>query len=72
MKTLLALSVIVLTGCGSLPTPLCPGSRYYDPQVCRGEQFQQRLSNFPYEALQREQKCNAGIQPNINCIWGQP
>lgn len=62
--------VIALTGC-SVIEPLCPGTRSYDPQVCRGEQFQ-RLNNFPYEALQREQKCNACVDVANNCVWGIP
>lgn len=71
MRTLLLFSVILITGCSSLPRPLCPGTRAYDPQVCRGQEFQ-RLGNFPKEALQREAKCDAGIQPHINCVWGRP
>jgi len=68
MRTILVLLILALTGCAF--QPICPGHRYYDPQVCRGEKTQ-RLANFPYEALQREQKCKAGIQPDINCVWGR-
>jgi len=70
MRTCLLLVVVLITGCSSY-RPLCPGTRYYDPQVCRGESFQ-RLNNFKNEALQREAKCDANIQPEINCVWGRP
>jgi hypothetical protein len=69
-RILVATLVIVLAGCSSFQ-PRCPGTRSYDPQVCRGEQFQ-RLSNFPNEALQREQKCNACVDVADNCVWGVP
>lgn len=69
-KILVAALVVALTGCGSFQ-PRCPGTRSYDPQFCRGEQFQ-RLNNFPYEALQREQKCNACVDIANNCVWGVP
>ena len=69
-KILVATLVVALTGCSSLQ-PLCPGTRSYDPQGCRGEQFQ-RLGNFRYEALQREQKCNACVDVANNCVWGIP
>lgn len=67
---LIAIMAISLVGCSALE-PRCPGTRSYDPQVCRGEK-PQRLSNFPYEALQREQKCNACIDIASNCVWGVP
>jgi len=38
---------LLLSSCSSLEKyqPLCPGTRYYDPQVCKGEKFT-RLPNF--------------------------
>jgi len=69
-KILVLATIVALTGCSSFQ-PLCPGTRSYDPQVCRGEQFQ-RLSNFPNEALQRNDKCNACIDVANNCVWGVP
>jgi hypothetical protein len=48
--------VLLLSGCASNPLlsykPLCPGTRHYDPQICRGETWQQ-LPNFTNEALIR-------------------
>jgi hypothetical protein len=71
MRSILVAGIVVtLTGCSAFQ-PLCPGTRSYDPQVCRGEQFQ-RLSNFPNEALQRNDKCNACIDVGNNCVWGIP
>ncbi len=67
MYKLLVLSVVFITGCATN----CPGTRYYDIQYCKGEQVQ-RLPNFHMEALQREAKCNANIQPEVNCVWGRP
>ncbi len=69
-KILAATLVVVLAGCSSFQ-PRCPGTRAYDPQVCRGESFQ-RLNNFPHEALQREQKCNSCVDVANNCVWGVP
>lgn len=44
----------LLTGCAFISTtvPLCPGTRHYDPQICKGEYFQQ-IPNFENEALIR-------------------
>jgi hypothetical protein len=53
MKYLIVLALF-LTGCSSY-RPLCPGTRYYDPQICRGEKWQQ-LPNFENEALIRHQR----------------
>ena len=49
--------VLLLSGCASSNPllaykPLCPGTRAYDPQICRGEKWQQ-LPNFENEALVR-------------------
>jgi hypothetical protein len=35
--------------------PLCPGTTYYDPQVCRGEKFQS-LPPFINEAKKRRER----------------
>jgi hypothetical protein len=67
---LIATALTLLAGCSNLQ-PRCPGTRHYDPQVCRGETFQ-RLNNFPHEALQREQKCNACVDIANTCVWGVP
>ena len=53
MRLLLLASLLVLTGCSVYP--LCPGTRSYDPQVCRGEKFQ-RIPNFENEAIIRRQR----------------
>lgn len=53
MKYLIVLALL-LSGCSSY-RPLCPGTRYYDPQICRGEKWQQ-LPNFENEALIRHQR----------------
>lgn len=43
--------VLALTGCSALEyRPLCPGTRSYDPQICRGEKWQQ-LPNWDHEAV---------------------
>jgi len=57
MKRYLVILSIGLAGCTSLPTfqPLCPGTRPYDPQICKGEKFQ-RLPNFENEAIIRRQR----------------
>lgn len=54
MKWFVLLILAVLSGCASYQ-PLCPGTRHYDPQVCRGEKFQ-RLPNFENEAIKRRQR----------------
>jgi hypothetical protein len=51
----LAVVLTLLAGCSSIPRPLCPGTRSYDPQVCRGEKFQ-RIPNFENEAIVRRQR----------------
>ena len=68
MKAVLALLLAgLLVGCASNPgpnaqtsgpwawllDPPCPGTRYYDPQVCKGESFGGPLPNQPYEAIVR-------------------
>lgn len=47
----------MLSGCETLNqvANTCPGFRAYDPQMCRGEYFQQ-LPNFENEALIRRQR----------------
>jgi hypothetical protein len=54
MRLLLIPVLLVLYGCAGYQ-PLCPGTRSYDPQVCRGEKFQ-RLPNFQNEAIIRHQR----------------
>jgi len=46
--------LLLLTGCSTVTeiATTCPGLRPYDPQMCRGEFFQQ-LPNFENEALIR-------------------
>ncbi len=60
MRYIFATVVILLTGCSSvdyalMATSTCPGLRPHDPQMCRGEFFQQ-LPNFENEALIRRQR----------------
>ena len=47
MRYLLAIAILALTGCSALDNyqPTCPGLRPYDPQLCRGEKWQQ-IPNF--------------------------
>jgi hypothetical protein len=54
MRYLLIVSVLALTGCSVLDNyqPTCPGLRPYDPQLCRGEKWQQ-IPNFENEAQKR-------------------
>lgn len=49
--------LLTTSGCAFIKetTSLCPGTRSYDPQVCRGEFFQQ-LPNFENEAIIRRQR----------------
>lgn len=54
-----ALIILLLTtsGCAFVKQTMmtCPGTRHYDPQLCRGESFQQ-LPNFEHEAIIRRQR----------------
>lgn len=55
MRLILAsIGLLVLSGCALSP-PLCPGTRSYDPQICRGEKWQ-RIPNFEQEAIKRRQR----------------
>jgi hypothetical protein len=54
MRLLVLAILLVVTGCANY-RPLCPGTREYDPQVCRGEKFT-RLPNFENEAIIRRQR----------------
>jgi hypothetical protein len=61
MRYILATILIsLLTGCAAVNHTLdivstCPGLRPYDPQLCRGENFQQ-LPNFVNEAIVRRKR----------------
>lgn len=57
MRYILATIAFLLTGCSTIEqiASTCPGTRSYDPQMCRGEFFQQ-LPNFENEALTRRQR----------------
>lgn len=67
MRTLiLALTVTSLSGCFALAPPLCPGTRAYDPQICRGEKWV-HIPNPPYYALQLAEKCNKCIDVQNTC-----
>jgi hypothetical protein len=70
MKKLIFVLALTLTAC-TLPPPLCPGTREYDVQVCRGEK-RLRIGNFPYEAQQRARKCEQCIDIEDNCYHGLP
>jgi hypothetical protein len=70
-KLLVGLLAINLTACGSLPQPLCPGTREYDIQVCRGEKSI-RVPNFYGEAQQRYEKCLQCIDVDQNCYHINP
>lgn len=55
MRLIFLLFVVsLLTGCAFVKQTAmnCPGLRSYDPQLCRGESFQQ-IPNFEHEALIR-------------------
>ena len=54
MRLLSLIVILAVQGCASY-RPLCPGTRAYDPQVCRGEKFE-RLPNFVKEAEIRRQR----------------
>lgn len=60
MRIALLAILLALTGCSSLNNyrPLCPGTREYDPQICRGEKWQQ-LPNWDNEAVILRQR---GVQ----------
>jgi len=68
---ILGLAVICLGGCLTLKPPLCPGTRHYDPQFCRGETLTY-IHNPPYMALQRKAKCEQCIDIENNCYHGVP
>lgn len=57
MRYIFATLFILLSGCSTVKeiATTCPGLRPYDPQMCRGEFFQQ-LPNFENEALIRRQR----------------
>jgi hypothetical protein len=61
----------MLGACGALPPPLCPGTREYDVQVCRGEKTY-RVPNFYGEAEQRRNKCLQCIDVDQNCYMMAP
>jgi hypothetical protein len=74
MRKLVAyLFLLTLAGCGSvqIKPPLCPGTRDYDVQVCRGEKVY-HIPNPPLAALQRKAKCEQCIDIKDNCVWGVP
>lgn len=62
----ISLSTLVLGGCLTFEPPLCPGTRAYDPQICRGEKWI-HIPNPPYYALQQKQKCDACIDVENTC-----
>lgn len=57
MRYIFATVFILLTGCSTITeiATTCPGLRPYDPQLCRGETFQQ-IPNFENEALIRRSR----------------
>jgi hypothetical protein len=61
MKLVGLILIGCVAGCGSMDNflanyqPLCPGTTYYDPQVCRGEKFQS-LPPFINEAKKRRER----------------
>lgn len=64
MKHLALILTLVVSGCSTVNTvlsshpPLCPGTRAYDPQICRGEKFT-RLPNFTNEAQRIMERCGS-------------
>lgn len=72
-KFLLIFYVVGLTACSSIEIkkPLCPGTREYDIQLCRGEKPLQ-IPNPPGFAFQQRDKCNKCIDIDQNCVWGVP
>lgn len=74
MRSLIIAALVAnLASCSSIEIkpPLCPGTREYDVQVCRGEK-PRRLDNFPMEAIQRRNKCEQCIDIENNCYHGVP
>ena len=71
MRILVFALVPLLAACGGLSAPLCPGTRSYDIQLCRGEK-PQFIPNAPYAALQRKAKCEVCVDIDQNCVWGVP
>jgi hypothetical protein len=74
MRSLMIAALVAnLAGCSSIEIkpPLCPGTREYDVQVCRGEKHRVG-TNFPMEALQRANKCEKCIEIEKNCYHGLP
>ena len=71
-KLLISLLILDLTACGSIPQPLCPGTREYDVQYCRGEKPRMERPYIHGEAEQRENKCNQCIDIRPNCYRGIP
>lgn len=57
VRYILLTVALLLTGCSTIEqiATTCPGLRPYDPQMCRGEFFQQ-LPNFENEAIIRRQR----------------
>lgn len=66
MKQYLVILSIGLAGCTSMDKALdsylanipCPGTRSYDPQICRGEK-PARLPNFTNEAQDIMRRCGS-------------
>lgn len=74
MRKLAALLLsLSITGCSSIQfkEPLCPGTRSYNVQLCRGEK-PYIIPNPPGFAFQQEAKCNKCIDIDQNCVWGVP
>jgi hypothetical protein len=55
MRIAILAVVLVLSGCAAPYTTLCPGTRYYDPQICKGDKWQQ-IPNFENEAIIRHKR----------------
>lgn len=57
MRYTFVIVALLLTGCSTVNqiANTCPGFRPYDPQMCKGQFFQQ-IPNFEYEAIVRRQR----------------
>lgn len=51
---------LLISSCSSLDSyqPLCPGTRAYDPQLCRGDK-PARIPNFKNEAQRIMERCGS-------------
>jgi hypothetical protein len=75
-KLLIGVLALNLTACSVLSElsepPPCPGTRYYDVQICRGEKIRRDKPYIYRESAQRVEKCEQCIDMRPNCYHGIP